>query len=136
MVGEKRFDISPHFFKIVTVQKAMPTRAHSWTFCCMEGDLAPPYVFREALIRGNTIRSIENALDPDTQVLGIRLHSTENGTASHNVIRLNRGTPLLHDFSKIINYFNNQKPEGTLIQGTYATQYPLIRSPLTSPRPT
>ena len=87
--------------------------------------LARIFVFRQVVIRENLIRSLEDAMDPDTSITGIVLRSCEEGDTRHNIILLNSTTPIFYHFSGPLNFFNNQAPEGRLLQGYFSPAAPL-----------
>jgi hypothetical protein len=86
-----------------------------------------PYVFVQALIRGNLIRNVDNAFDVSGTAVGIRLISCQGAVIEDNIINLNSSLQsppynISHQACGSVKYFNNQTPFGLLIQGYDATR--------------
>jgi hypothetical protein len=76
-----------------------------------------PYVFRQAVIRGNVIRHFLDASDPSEEPGGIALDSCEKAIVEDNTIQLDNPNPIVHLNSGEVRYFNNQTPSGAAIRG-------------------
>lgn len=83
---------------------------------------APPYIFREAVIRGNIIRQI--GYDPNTAATGV--NDCEGAVVQNNIINLASFAPMAHTNCKSIRYFNNRNSAGTLIRGKNLTPIQVI----------
>jgi hypothetical protein len=86
------------------------------------GSPVSPYVFGQAVIRGNLIRNVDGAFEPLGTAIGIRLSSCLGAILENNIISLNSSSQIppyniSHSACGSAKYFNNQTPNGKLIQG-------------------
>jgi len=77
-----------------------------------------PFTFRQVVIRGNIIRTVDNAVGASTTPVAIALDSCENALIQRNIVNVNNSTPVYHlNTCGAVKYFNNQTPTGLLVQG-------------------
>ena len=81
------------------------------------GDYAPVYTFWQTLIRGNTIRSADNAPDPSGAQIGIQLTGCETAIVESNIIDLPYSQLLFYTRDKLVQFFDNSDSAGNLIRG-------------------
>ena len=69
----------------------------------------------QTLILGNVIRALNDV--PDSLSIGINLIKCEIAITEQNVIDPAVGTPIVQNLSGSLEYFDNETPAGSLLQG-------------------
>src|SRR5947207_1277577 len=69
----------------------------------------------QTLILGNVIRALNDV--PDSLSIGINLIKCEIAITEQNVIDPAVGTPIVQSLSGSLEYFDNETPAGSLLQG-------------------
>ena len=72
-----------------------------------------PYIYRQALARGNIIVQPES----DANSFAIFLASIEAGIVENNLVSMARAAPVVHQSSGFMKYFNNLATPGTSLPG-------------------
>ena len=77
------------------------------------------YVFRQVVIRGNVVRYASDSIQPPNPpvALAFDLQSCENLVVEENVISALVSQPIIFSNCGSFKFFNNQAPNGTLVQG-------------------
>ena len=72
-----------------------------------------PYIFRQALVRGNWISQAESDLDS----YATALINAEAAFVDRNLVAMDRANPIYDQNSAAVGYFNNLRTAGTLVRG-------------------
>lgn len=72
-------------------------------------------IYLQSVLRGNVIREVNDA--PDTSSFGIGLAKCESAVTEQNVIDPAVGTAIVQNVSGVLEYFDNETPAGSLLQG-------------------
>jgi hypothetical protein len=72
-----------------------------------------PYIFRQALVRGNWISQAESDADSIQTVLV----NTEAGFLDRNLVAMNHPNPIYDQNAASVGYFNNLRTSGALVRG-------------------
>jgi hypothetical protein len=74
----------------------------------------PPYIYGSIIVRDNQIRYVDG---DSGNAGGIRIYEAVNLQVRENVLELSATNPLSDKNCADVEYFDNRKPDGTLIQG-------------------
>jgi hypothetical protein len=79
------------------------------------------FIFQQVLVRGNLIRSTDNAFDSSGVAVGVNLAACANTVVDQNIVNLNAlsfgPNPIVQTLCGSAAYCNNQTSAGGLIQG-------------------
>jgi len=77
----------------------------------------PDHVHGEVIIRQNAVSYVDEVFDGGYTGIGIHVRGAKNLNVQNNVVDVQPANPLQDLRCGSVKYFNNQKPDGTLIRG-------------------